>query len=157
MRLKTFQRLSRVQRLCHDGVLVGDWSHVPRGTEAAYARMVAVMAEQGISCAGRPPVWAWAGPLTLMDAALLLDPAHELSQGYATLAFDAPADLVLLTDYGDWCDAVLADVARWTPGPVTTGRHPAQATLPLLRLEWVSDVVPLPTLGWDELDLDQPV
>lgn len=32
-----------------------------------------------------------------------------------------------------------------------------QATLPSLSSEWVTAIEPLPTTGWDELDLTTPV
>lgn len=150
--LKTFQRVSRVGQLRRDGRLYGDWSCVMQGTERAYARMVAAMADRGIDCAGCPPMWAWYGAVSLADAALLFDPSHELSHGFATISFTAPRDLVLLSDYGDWCDALFENDDTWIDTAPRWGPHPAQATLPYLEADWVSDIAPLPTVGWEDLD-----
>lgn len=160
--LRTFQPLSRVAQLQHDRTLIGDWGHVRPGNERAYARMVEVMTEHGISTDGRPPIWAWHGPLRLIDADLLFDPVHELSRGIATLTFRAPADLVLLCDYGHWCDALMAPAADpaqpWQPaGRTADSLHPEQACLPYLRREWVTNIKPLPVAGWDTLDLETPL
>lgn len=160
--LRTFQHLSRVAELQHDGTLVADWSHIVPGTEHAYARMVEAMTECGIDTGGRPPIWAWHGPLRLIDADLLFDPVHELSSGFATLTFRAPDHLVLLCDYGHWCDALMGPADEpaqpWRPIRRTAGSfHPEQACLPYLHLDWVTDINPLPTTGWDELDLETPV
>lgn len=163
--LKSFQPLHRVDRLRSEGVLVGDWDRVggpvivPR-----YRRMVEEMAARGIDCAGHPPVWAWHGRVTLLDAFMLLDVEHELSQGWATITFTAPANLVHLSDYAAWCDFFIGGT-QWDP---TASRSPAeqasddwagwtcgvQATLPYLRREWVDAVEPLPRDGWDGLDLN---
>lgn len=157
--LQTFQSLARVAQLQNDGTLVSDWEHVLSGTEHAYARIVEVMTEHGIDTGGRPPIWAWHGLLRLVDADLLFDPVHELSRGFATLTFRAPDRLVLLSNYGYWCDALLApadgQVGSWRPRRRDPGSfHPEQACLPYLRLHWVTDIKPLPTTGWDTLDLE---
>ena len=158
--LRTFQPLSRVAQLQHDGILVGDWEHVLSGVEPAYARMVEVMTEHGISTGGRPPIWAWQGLLRLVDADLLFNAVHELSRGFATLTFRAPDHLVLLSDYGHWCDAWMAPagelVHSWQPKSRRPGSsHPEQASLPYLRHDWVTDIKPLPTTGWDTLNLQK--
>ena len=160
--LRTFQPLTRVVQLQNDGTLVADWEHVVPGTEHAYARMVEVMSEHGINTDGRPPIWSWHGPLRLIDADLLFDAVHELSRGFATLTFRAPDHLVLLCDYGHWCDALMAPpdypVHLWRPAPRAAGSfHPEQACLPYLHLDWVTDIKPLPTSGWDTLDLEAPL
>lgn len=110
--LKTFQSVTRVEELRFCGVLVGRWESVTRGWEASYRRMIAEMARRGIDCEGRPPMWAWARHVTWGDAFGLLDEATELSLGYATITFRAPADLVLLSEYGPWSDALGA--GEWT-------------------------------------------
>lgn len=69
--------------------------------------MVEVMAERGIDCRGRPPIWAWHSDVRLWDAALLFDPQHELSRGFARMTFAAPAELVMVSDYGQWCEVLL--------------------------------------------------
>lgn len=160
--LKTFQSLTRVTQLHHDGIIVGDWNHVVPGTENAYARMVEVMTEHNIDTAGHPPIWAWRGTLRLSDADSLFNAEHELTKGFATLTLRAPEHLVLLSDYGHWCDTVMPPVGAlshpWQPKRRDpNSHHPEQACLPYLRLEWVSTVEPLPTTGWDSLDLETPL
>ena len=159
MLLRTFQRLPRVAQLDADGVLVGDWDRVPDAHRAGYRAMVAAMARAGVDTAGRPPMWAWRGGLTLLDAALPLDPEHELSTGYATVEFEAPAELTVVSDYGAWNDHLEAlfhgGPADWNvTHPVRA--QPEQVCVPYLRAEWVRDVRPLPTTGWDEIDPSLP-
>ena len=116
--LRTFQPLERVTQLRGDGVLLGDWTHVIPGTERGYRRLVEVMEERGIPTAGRPPLWAWHGVVRLIDAAMLFDATHELSRGFATITFRAPEHLVLLSDYGHWCDVMLPAAATTPSRPV---------------------------------------
>ena len=162
LELLTFQSLRRVAQLESDRVMLGDWSRVDVAHVAAFRRMTDVMTLHGIDTAGRPPVWAWRGTLRLRDAALLFDPEHELSQGFATVTFTAPGDLVVLSDYAHWCqllfDPVDAAIEAWQP----ERRHsrtcqPEQACLPYVRAEWVTRVRPLPRSGWNDLDQEQPV
>lgn len=160
--LRSFQSLERVAQLQRSRALRGDWTHVLRGNENAYARMVEVMTEQGIDTGGRPPVWAWHGALRLLDADLLFDAEEELSKGFATVTFCAPDHLVLLSDYADWCDLLMAPpetpVDQWRPRPHIAGSlHPEQACLPYLLMDWVTDIQPLPTTDWNDLDLDAPL
>lgn len=157
--LRTFQSLTRIEQLQHDGILVGSWDHVLAGTQDAYRRMVDVMTDYGIDTNGRPPIWAWRGPLRLADADSLFDAEHELSSGFVTVTFRAPQHLVLLSDYGHWCDALMppADgpIQPWQPRRRDNdSRHPEQACLPHLHLEWVDSITPLPTTDWGTLDLD---
>ncbi len=126
----------------------------------AVRNSVEVMTQHGIDTSGRPPVWAWHGLLTLRDAEMLFDPVHELSRGFATITFRAPERLVLYSDYGHWCDALLASggTHEWEPRRrVKRGCHPEQACLPYLRLDWVIDIIRLPISGWDTLDLEKPL
>lgn len=155
--LRSFQPITRIQQLQHDGILIGDWAHVLRGTEKAYGRMVEVMTQRGIDCHGRPPIWAWLGQVRLMDAVLLLDPEHELSRGFATVTFTAPTDMVMVSDYGHWCEALFRNSDEWAPAPPVRGPHPAQATLPYLQADWVHNIDLLPIEGWDDIDLNQPL
>lgn len=155
--LRTFQPLDRVAQLRRDQILVGSWDHVDVSVVRAHARMVAVLAERGVDTGGRPPIWAWCGVLRMRDAALLLDPVHELSAGYATVTFTAPAAQVLLSDYAHWCEAMMAPseigLDDWQPRRASArSPHPEQACLPSLRSDWVTSVSPLPTCGWDTLD-----
>lgn len=166
MLLRTFQRLSRVAELERSGELVGDWDRVPATLRDAYRAMVAARADVQVDTHGRPPIWAWRGHPRLLDAALLLDEEYELSTGYATVEFEAPTNLVVVSDYGVWNDylAALLDgrPSRWQIAP--TGRSgdppggsgPEQACVPYLRADWVREVRPLPTTGWAELDRSRP-
>lgn len=130
IRLKTFQSLERVRELESGDALVGSWAHVPRGWESGYCAMVNEMARRGISCDGRPPVWAWAGPVSLGDACGLLG-EEDLARGFATVTFTAPRQLVLLSNYSPWCDALVG--GAWPTGrdcfPSRRAKRVLQATL----------------------------
>jgi hypothetical protein len=153
-RLWSFQPLARVGELHGSGVLVGSWEHVPRSTggviRTAYEEMVAAMARAGVSTQGRPPVWAWGGRcgVTIEEARMLV--GEPLWQGYATVEFSAPAELVLATDYGAWNDYLFAlfegtgpTAGTWdVPTPIAD--ELVQVCLPVLRAEWVREVRPLP-------------
>ena len=103
-------------------------------------------------------MWAGHGVVRLIDAATLFDATHELSRGFATITFRAPEHLVLLSDYRHWSDVMLTDefsLRQWQPQRRTrSSHHPEQACLPYLELSWVMNVEPLPTTGWDTLDLE---
>lgn len=158
LQLKTFQPLPQVARLKETGTLTGDWDRICSCSWTdAYRGMVSNMATHGIDCAGNPPIWAWWGPLTLGDAFLLYDLEHDLPQGFATITFNAPTNLVFLSDYDEWNDA-LFPYTPWTPAPLppTPGQQ-LQATLPYLDLAWVTGISPLPTADFYELDWDSAV
>jgi len=149
--LWTFQPAPRVAELHATGRLVGAWEYVPSGLSIpdAYGAMVASMERAGLSTRGRPPVWAWGGScgVTVADAHMLV--GDPLRDGYVTIEFSAPAELVLASDYGAWNDYLydLADgvdaVPRWdVPTPIE--HEQVQVCLPVLRAEWVREVRPLP-------------
>jgi hypothetical protein len=160
--LCTFQRLARVRQLRDDGALVGDWDRLPPFERVAYPSMVTAMEHAGIQTGGRPPVWAWQGTPTLHDVHSLYGSGPELGTGVATVEFAAPADLVFLSDYGDWNDHLSARLddpgAPWEPLPRNGWADDlVQACVPCLHAGWVRDVRPLPTSGWpDGIDLDRP-
>jgi hypothetical protein len=160
MLLRTFQRLTRVAELEADGVLVGHWDRVQPAHREGYQAMVGAMARAGVETGGKPPMWAWRGTVLLLDAALLLDAEHELSTGYATVEFEAPAELVVTSDYGAWNDYLealfLGSPVQWDVTAPSGRTAPEQVCLPYLRAEWVREVRPLPTTGWDELDTSHP-
>jgi hypothetical protein len=115
----------------------------------AYRAMVAAMERAGVPTHGRPPVWAWGGScgVTVEDAHMLV--GEPLWDGYVTIEFSAPAELVLASDYGAWNDYLydLADgvdaVPRWdVPTPVA--HEQVQVCLPFLRAEWVREIRRLP-------------
>ena len=151
--LWSFQPLARVAELEADGELTGSWDHVPASTHdcigAGYRAMVAAMAGLGVSTDGRPPVWAWSSRsgVTVSHAHVLV--GDPLWDGYATIEFVAPEELVVVTDYGAWNDHLEAlflatDGSRpvWDVStPVAD--EPAQVCLPVLRAEWVREIRPL--------------
>ena len=154
--LVSFQPLSRVAQLHREGVLRGDWAHVPGGWDRAYRLMSARMTALGIECDGRPPMWAFPGRRTWGDAFGLLG-EHDLEIGYAALTFTAPTELVLLTDYDEWCDALRS--GRWAGDTIPLSRaaeRGLQATLPRIELGWASHVTRLPRHGIFDLDWDTP-
>jgi hypothetical protein len=154
MLLWSFQPLARVAELHEIGELLGTWEHVPSSPgdaiRRAYGEMVAAMERAGMSTAGRPPVWAWGGGrgVTVQDAHMLV--GEPLWDGYATVEFTAPAELVLATDYRAWNDYLFAlfDGAEPVPPgwdiPTPVADELVQVCLPLLRAEWVREVRPLP-------------
>ncbi len=149
--LWTFQPAARVAELRPTGRLVGAWEYVPTGLSIpdAYRAMVAAMERAGLSTQGRPPVWAWGGScgVTVEDAHMLV--GEPLWDGYVTIEFGAPAELVLASDYGAWNDYLydLADgvdaVPRWDV-PTLIADEQVQVCLPFLRAEWVREVRRLP-------------
>lgn len=157
--LKTFQLLDRVGQLEREQLLTGDWAHVQDWDRHGYRLMVDAMARHGIDTGGRPPIWAWAGRVTLLDASLLLNTEHDLPRGYATVTFTVPAEQALIGDYGHWCDALAEGphLARYDPVPPRPGVHAAQACVAALPASAVTGVSPLPRDGWDDLDLDAEV
>lgn len=159
--LNSFQRLTAVDRLKADGEIHGDWRYVDPGCRVGYQAMVEAMDRAGVNTQGRPPIWAWRGDLTLLDASMLLDPEHELALGYATVEFAAPTDLLVTSNYGAWNDflaiTLTGGTATWEIGVTDpTSWGPQQVCLPYLRKEWIRDIRPLPTDGWDDLDLSKP-
>lgn len=95
-------------------------------------------------------MWAWGGGpgVTIRDAHLLVgDPLWE---GYATVEFTAPADVVLATDYGTWNDYLVAlfdgdgPPPRGWDVPTPIADELVQVCLPVLRAGWVREVRPLP-------------
>lgn len=88
---------------------------------------------------------------------MLLDPEHEVSRGYATVTLSAPTELVMVSDYGQWCEALFLNADVWDPAPPVHGPYPAQATLPYLRADWVRSIDLLPVDGWNDLDLERPL
>lgn len=138
-------------------MLVSDWERLPPFERATYPAMIAAMTRAGIRTGGRPPIWAWGAVPTLFDASLLLDPEYQLSNGYAVVEFEAPAEDVFLSDYGDWNDyleAWFADPdAVWAPSPPAPSAGLPQACVPFVRLHWVRAIRALPTTGWDDPEL----
>jgi hypothetical protein len=151
--LWSFQPAARMAELHGTGQLVGAWEYVLPGMNdalpRAYRAMVAAMERAGMSTQGRPPVWAWGGScgVTAGDAHMLV--GDPLWDGYVTIEFSAPTELVLASDYGAWNDYIydlfdgLDAVARWdVPTPIANEQ--VQVCVPALRAEWVREVRPLP-------------
>jgi hypothetical protein len=154
--LWSFQPLARVRALETHGELVASWDHVPPSTSdvvrAAYREMVAAMDRAGVVTDGRPPVWAWGGScgVTLADAHSLV--GELLWSGYATVEFVAPAELLVVSDYGAWNDYLAelfvagpdAGVAPAWDVPTPIGHELVQVCLPVLRASWVREIRRLP-------------
>jgi hypothetical protein len=138
-------------------VLVSGWERLPPFERTTYPAMVAAMERAGIHTEGKPPVWAWGGVPTLLDVRSLFDPEYQLSAGYAVVEFDAPTEVVFLSDYGDWNDHLEGwfedPEASWEPGPLVRSVGLPQACVPCVRVEWVREIRVLPTTGWDNPDL----
>jgi hypothetical protein len=159
--LWTFQPAGRVAELNRAGKLVGAWEYVMSGMDdalpRAYRAMVAAMERAGMATHGRPPVWAWGGScgVTVADAHMLV--GDPLWDGFVTIEFTAPTEMVLATDYGAWNDYIsdlfdgLDAVPRWD-APTPVADELVQVCLPVLRAEWVREVRPLPRSPDDVTD-----
>ena len=151
--LWSFQPAARVAELNATGQLVGAWEHVLPGMDDAHPRayraMVEAMERAGITTRGRPPVWAWGGScgVTVLDAHMLV--GDPLWDGYVTIEFSAPTELVLASDYGAW-NGYISDLfdgphaaPRWDV-PTAIADELVQVCLPALRAGWVRGIRPLP-------------
>jgi hypothetical protein len=131
--------------------------------------MVAEMARRGVDCAGRPPLWAWAGPDTRDDrvaltAELLVCPeSPEDYDHYVVLDLDVPDEFVVLSSYQCWNDFLEAlstgsPTMDWSIGPEEFD-EPAycgvQASFPRLRAPWVLSARPFEPSS-DEQDAINP-
>nr|WP_157528710.1 hypothetical protein [Kibdelosporangium sp. MJ126-NF4] len=155
--LYTFQRLTRVEQLKTEGTLTASWTALSPFERAVYPSMVEAMRKAGIPIKNNPPIWAWTERPTLLDAALLLNPEHELSKGYATIEFEAPENLTHLSDYSAWNDHMAEKLRNPTATWKQKSKEGNQATLPWLSQEWVKEVRPLPTTGWNKTEnLEKP-
>lgn len=152
--------------MLRDGLLTGHWAHVAPDDAAAYRSMCQAMAARGLSCGAHPPVWGWHSCGAHQqppdaDVARMLLSDHQLEEnGMVLLALECPADQVLASDYGAWCEQVyFADSAQRLPGETQAARalfeidHAAmppdaliQATLPCVRRDWL---VQARQLAWD--------
>ncbi|WP_432014114.1 hypothetical protein [Streptomyces cucumeris] len=163
MRLWTVQPRAALTTLRADGELTGAWERVDPAWRPAYEAMVARMESRGVSCAGRPPFWAWAVPDTADDrvawtAVLLLgldadDPGPFA--GYRVLDLEIADELVVLSSYPRW-NTFLDDVLMGEESAAMDWSIDAdefhdpdqmgvQACVPRLRADWVLGCRPLTT------------
>lgn len=177
VKLWTFQAEVQLHALLRDGLLTGHWTHVSPGEAAAYRFMGRAMAARGLPCGAHPPVWAWHScgadqhPPDAEVARMLLSD-HQLDEGrMVLLALECPADQVLVSDYGAWCDRVyFAEPAEAMPDEARTACELfavdaaalapdalVQATLPFIHRDWLLQARPLVRDGGDGVRiLDAP-
>ncbi|MBK8968966.1 MAG: DUF3841 domain-containing protein [Saprospiraceae bacterium] len=165
MRLWTNQSNLSISELETTGVLRANWQRYPPndGFRLAYAWMCTRMEKSNLPCKGHAPVWAWHScggfgkPPALRDARALLSDL-ELENGVQTIELDCPDDCALLSMYGVWntiLDAFMDRSSDTVIGkrlerqlfkirPEKIGEFDAvQASLPLIKKEWVLDIRPL--------------
>ncbi|WP_219210610.1 DUF3841 domain-containing protein [Variovorax boronicumulans] len=153
----SFQAEAQLHALLRDSLLTGHWTHVSPDETAAYRFMCLAMAERGLSCGVHPPVWGWHScgahqrPPGAEVARMLLSDDQLEDGRMVLLELDCPADQVLLSDYGAWCDSVYfaEAAARWSDTPQKARRlfetdsaaltpdALIQATLPCIRRDWL--------------------
>lgn len=165
--LWTFQHVAQLDALLRHGVLYGDWRYVDPHCEEAYRYMCGVMETCGLNCGTAPPVWAWHscwGNQKAPDrevATQFLSLAQLAENNMVMLTLACPDDQYLLSSYHQWCDLVYfpsleegryCDLeATWQEANETERRileidfssledDMVQATLPLVRKEWLRQV-----------------
>lgn len=174
MHLWTFQTTKATEVLVETGELIIPWSYYSPTSNwnAPYQWMVQQMENQGISCYGNAPIWAWhscntyqQGPI-LGDAILLFGGADNATH-IQTIELECPDELVLLSNYNTWnelLDKLLPPPLITTPITTTEMKQlftilpqkikmgeAIQATLPYLKKEWVSSIRKLPFETGDEI------
>ena len=116
VRLLTIQSNTARLGLMRNGIHRASWSCVANDPDwiALYRKMVVTMRRQGLSTAGRPPIWAWpcsaslGGPMTL-DVALFFLGGIEKARRAWVIEFDAPMHLSILSRYRAWQEIVYCD------------------------------------------------
>ncbi|MGI5204773.1 hypothetical protein ACQEU6_24735 [Spirillospora sp. CA-108201] len=138
-----------------DGELVGDWARLSVASyRPVYDAMVAEMAQRGLDCRGRPPMWAWLGPDTrdnavAVTAEILLCPETDDEYArYVVLDLDVPDEMVLVSSYGRWNDFMKAILLGGEPATMDWSidrEEPAgvQACLPRVPAGYVLGARPL--------------
>lgn len=164
VKLWTFQHIKVVEILKQEGVFRPEWDRVAWPfARYCYPWMIREMARRRIDCGDRPPVWAWhscggrwGGPPTLGDAVALLGGLPE----QMTIEFEAPAEIVLLSSYGEWNRLThLLTPENWerkryrrlfNTQKTDLKQDSIQACLPVVRWDWVRDVRPLLSFGMED-------
>jgi hypothetical protein len=142
----------------------------------AYRWMVIQMEARGISLDGHAPIWAWvcggegSRPPDLGTARSLLSDG-QLEDGYSTVEFEAPDELVLPSLYSHFCDLLFSpldevpvDDSYESMFSITDADREdvngIRATLPYIIKTWVHDVRPIalmPNEYGDHIDWETPV
>ncbi len=162
MRLWSFQSSIAIKHLQNKGQLKGDWKYVSKGYwTKSYKWMAEEMKKRGLDCEGNPPVWAWHScgawerPPTLNDARALLSDG-ELELGVQVVEFEVAEEWVLLSRYSVWNLILDAFIDNNKEFILKNTEHlfvynkinfpntdSIQATLPILKTEWVTAIRPL--------------
>ncbi|QHT69507.1 DUF3841 domain-containing protein [Rhodocytophaga rosea] len=162
-RLWTFQATEAIEELKTKGILQIRWDeYSPKNNFVpAYQWMAKQMETRNISCNNHAPVWAWHSCTTYEKAPTLVDARCLLSDmqiefGIQTIEFECPAELVLLSRYGEW-NVIFFDFFPYDKAPIDIDKKTEnrlfaterkqfrkydsiQASLPYLKLEWVKDI-----------------
>ncbi len=113
--------------------------------------MVTLLEDAGIATLDRPPIWAWVGtaaPRDVDDRLAGLLSAHDLTLDQYIVEFDAPADHVVRTDYGEWCDVYFDAVhdggdSAEPRSEISVAPSGDQMTFGSLPVDWITDITPL--------------
>lgn len=163
--LYSFQSAPSIAELLQEGRLAASWSRYAPSDPflPAYRWMASQMAEYDIDCLGYAPIWAWhscsawKAPPRLLHARNLLSDL-ELEAGIQVIEFVCPDNWALLSRYAVWnevLDRFVDDKEKTTIAPALAKQlfdipnhqledyDAIQASLPLLKKEWVKDIRPL--------------
>ncbi|VVD71704.1 DUF3841 domain-containing protein [Pandoraea soli] len=167
VQLWTFQHVEQLSTLLREGVLCGDWKNIEPADEKAYRYMCRAMEMYELDCGDAPPIWAWHscwGARKAPDSAVaaqFLSLAQLAANNTVLLSLECPDDQYLLSNYHEWCDLVYfpslskgidcvserawqeddeTDHRIFCVDLVTNEADLVQATLPIVRKEWLRQV-----------------
>lgn len=126
--LWTVQDFSRVAQLDVDGVLYGSAEHAM--FPEPYKWMLEQMAQRLPAFSGNYPVWAWAKKPDMRSTRF----EYEVEEWACRIAFEVPAERVLLSDFGPW-HSVLNGMPHCTEAEWETWEQQGKSTT-WLRSTW---------------------
>lgn len=176
MRLWSFQSHAILKNIEEKAAHTVEWDYFNPSSNwmVAYRWMANEMTDRRIGLGNRAPIWAFhscgalGGGPTLDDARGLLSD-NEIQTGTVTIEFECPSNLALLSDYAIWnrvLDEFLDHGARanidaamrerlFSNPDFRDGFGCIQASVPLIRKEWIIETRPLPLEPWPaEYDAD---
>jgi hypothetical protein len=97
-----------------------EWEGVPAAWRPAYEWMVQQMSRRGVPTHGSPPIWGW-HPCGSFEHGPTADTVGPLFGGSpwegVILTLEIPKKLVVLSDYGRWCDLIDLCLGLAAPPP----------------------------------------
>ena len=175
MKLWTFQSNQSIEQLERKGILVALQNRYNNTSpwRMSYNWMANQMKKRGIDCHGNLAIWAWHScgkskhSPTLGDARALLSDL-EIDDGIQTIELECPDKFILLSNYGTWNIILDLFMDNKIHTKIDNSQVEAlfninleqleaddaiQATLPLLKKEWIIDIRAL-NLEADNFDYD---